>query len=190
MSSLAPAAGHGTTTRIFHWLVAALVILMVPAGIAMTSEGFASVTDELFIFHKGTGAILLVIVVARVAWRLFHRPPPLPETVPAGERRLAGAAHLMLYGLLLVQVVSGYVRTVGGNYPIELLNVLGVPPLLPEMPVLAETMAVVHKFCSYALVALISAHVAAAVRHALVLRDGVWHRMWPPLGRGADGGDP
>jgi cytochrome b561 len=124
--------------------------------------------------------VLLVFVVARVIWRLGTPSPRLPETVPGVQRRLMTWTHASLYGLLLTMVVSGYVRTVGDRFPIELLDVLGVPALIPEHHEAAQLALIIHQIAAYGLVALVSVHAAAAVHDALIDRKGIFRRMWPP----------
>ena len=176
-------AGFDTVARLFHWVIALMVVVQIPAGIAMTSEPLAGMADPLFILHKGMGAVLLVLVVARVLWRLTHRPPPFPDFMPPLERRIATATHVAIYVLLLVMAVSGYVRTVGDGFPIELLDALGVPPLIGPMPEVARLMLVVHQFAVIGLVGLVAVHVAAVLRHQLIDRNPVLARMWPPFRR-------
>ena len=176
-------AGFDTVARLFHWVIALMVMVQIPAGIAMTSEPLAGMADPLFILHKGMGAVLLVLVVARVLWRLTHRPPPFPDFMPPLERRIATATHVAIYVLLLVMAVSGYVRTVGDGFPIELLDALGVPPLIGPMPEVARLMLVVHQFAVIGLVGLVAVHVAAVLRHQLIDRNPVLARMWPPFRR-------
>jgi cytochrome b561 len=178
---MSDARGYGTVARILHWVVALLVVLQIPAGIAMTSEPLAAWADPIYIFHKGSGAVLFVLVLARVAWRLTHRAPAFPAFMPPLEQRIAGATHVAIYVLLVVMVVSGYIRTVGDDFPIELLDVLGVPPLIPPMPRLAHAMLVVHQFTVVALVGLVAVHVSAVLRHHMIERNPVLARMWPPV---------
>jgi cytochrome b561 len=173
--------GYGTGARLFHWVIAGMVAVQIPAGIAMTSEPLAAFADPLYVLHKGMGSVLLLLVVARLLWRLTHPLPAFPPFMPARERRIAHATHLAIYGLLLVMVVSGYVRTVGDRYPIELLDAIGIPPLIPEMPGLAAAMLVVHQATVLVLVALVAVHVSAVLRHELIERNPVLRRMWPPV---------
>jgi cytochrome b561 len=180
-----PRATFGTTARIIHWIMAVLVILMLAAGLIMTQEIDRSIRNPLFIFHKGTGAVLLLLVAFRIIWRLTHPAPPLPRTIPAIQRFAAYATHLGLYVFLVIMVVSGYVRVTTGGFPIELLNALGIPPLLPKADAVAETAKTIHATAKYGLLALIAMHVAAAAYHGLVLRDGVFSRMWPPYTKSA-----
>jgi cytochrome b561 len=178
---------YSAGARLFHWLVVLLLVVQIPAGIAMIAPGLEQTTiDALFILHKGLGVVLLIVVLLRVLWRLTHPAPPMPESIPALERRIASATHTFLYLLLLVVAVSGYVHVIGGGYPIEWLDRMGVPPLLPRMPEVAAWASLVHRFGSILLVAVVAVHVAEVMRHHLVVRDGVLSRMWPPLG----GGDP
>lgn len=168
--------------RLFHWVVAVLVVAQIPTGVAMTSEPLQRWADPLFIFHKGAGSLLLVVLVARIVWRVGRRPPPFPDYVPKLEQRIAGATHIAIYGLLLVMAGSGYVRTVGDGFPIEALDALGIPPLIPLMPEVARVMIVVHQFAALALVALVAVHVSAVLRHRLIDGAPILARMWPPVG--------
>ncbi len=182
MAELQPSR-YGAGARAFHWLVFLLIVVQIPVGIAMTSEGFPSIGNALFILHKAAGPVLLVVIAARVVWRLTHPAPPMPSYVPAVEQRIAGLTHIAIYVLLVVMPVSGYIRTVGDGFPLELLELLGIPPLLPRMPEIARLMRVVHAFTAYTLTALIALHIGAVMYHFVILRDGVMWRIWPPVGR-------
>ena len=133
--------------------------------------------------------MLLVIVAARVLWRLTHPAPRMSEAIPELERRIATAAHGVIYAVLVVVAGSGYVHVVGDGFPIEMMDALGLPTLLPLMPEVASWASLVHRFSTFLLVALVAVHVAEVLRHHLVVRDGTLARMWPPLGgrdRGPD----
>ncbi len=173
--------GHDTLARLLHWMTVAALAIMIPVGMAMTSAGFGAIGDELYIVHKNLGVIILLLVAFRIAWRLIRRPEPLPASVPPLQRRIAGTTHALLYVFLLIMPITGYIRTVGGDFPIELLDALGMPPLVPVMEDTAEVFSVIHKFSAYAMLVLISAHVTAAFQHALIHRDGVMGRIWPPV---------
>lgn len=178
---------YGTGARIFHWLVALLLLVQIPAGIVMIAPGLAQETiDAVYVVHKGLGAVLLVIIVLRILWRVMHRAPAMPAHWPPLEQTIAHRTHLTIYAVLLVLAVSGYVHVVGGGYPIELLDRLGIPPLIPKMEGVAVWASLVHRYGSFLLVALVAVHVAEVMRHALVEKDGALRRMWPPFGGGDD----
>ena len=156
---------------------------MIPVGLTMVQDVPKPTQDKLFVLHKGLGSIFLVLILARLGWRLFHPPPPLPVSVPKAQRRAAALVHGALYLLLVVMAVSGYVRVVTGGFPIELLNMLGIPPLLPKDPAVSKIASGVHAVAKSALIVVIALHVGAALYHALVRRDGILARMWPPVAR-------
>lgn len=175
--------GYGTVSRVFHWITVLLVLVMIPVGLIMTQELPRELQDRLFIVHKGLGPIVLLVVLLRLGWRLMYPPPPLPADLPPMQRLAAGVTHWGLYVLLLVMGVSGYVRVTAGGFPLELLNALGIPPLLPKMEGVAAVAKAVHATAKSLLILLIAVHVSAAAYHALVRRDGVFLRMWPPFSR-------
>jgi len=82
--------------------------------------------------------------------------------------------------------ISGYLRTAGGGYPIELLDALGIPLFVGEMPVWADRFSVIHGFVAYLLVATIAVHVAAVLHHTLFGGVNVLSRMWPPVASDRD----
>lgn len=175
-------AKYAATTRLLHWLVALMVVAMIPVGVAMQTEGLPRARqDLLFILHKNGGVILLALVLFRLVWRARHPAPPLPASVPRWQARVAGLTHAALYVLLLVMALSGYVRVVAGGFPVEMLEAVGVPLLVPRSDALAGVAQNVHSYTRFGLVALIALHIAAGLRH-LMQRDGVFARIWPPVG--------
>lgn len=182
--SEASVPGYGRTARLFHWVTVLLVLGMFPAGAIMVQEGLARPTqDALFIFHKNVGSVLLLLVLLRLAWRAISPPPPPPSEMPGWQRRLSGIVHVGLYAMLLFMTVTGYVRVGMGGFPLELADSLGVPRL-PRNEAIAEAASTAHFYGRFVLLGLILLHVAGALQHALIRRDGVMSRMWPPLGRG------
>ena len=169
--------------RALHWLMAVLVLLMVPAGFIMVQPGIdRSLQNALFIYHKNAGVLLFLLIALRLFVRWRNTPPPKPGSVPAWQASMANATHWGLYAVLLVQPVTGYVRVRAGGYPIEVLDALGAPLILPQSEALAGVAKAVHHWTGVTVAALIALHVGAALFHAIVRRDGVFSRMWPPVG--------
>jgi cytochrome b561 len=173
--------GYGTVSRILHWLTVLLVLGLFPAGLIMTSGVDRTIQNPLFIAHKSAGALLLLILLFRVFWALTHRPSPLPDSLSAVQKLAAHATHLGLYVFLVIMVVSGYVRVTAGGFPIDLFDALHIPPLVPRSDSVAAAAKAIHAIAKYGLALLVVMHVGAAAVHGLVLRDGVFSRMWPPF---------
>lgn len=180
-----PQPGYRPTARWLHWIVAAVVLLMIPAGLVMIRDGISRpLQDALFLFHKNMGVLLVPVILVRILYRITHKAPPLPPSVPAWQRAAARLSHVMLYVLLVVMPVSGFVRVRAGGFPIELLDRLGVGPWLPKSERVADIAQSIHAIGAFTLIAVLAIHIAAAIQHALIRRDGVWSRMWPPAGPG------
>ena len=174
---------YSGVSRALHWAVAVLVLAMIPAGIVMVQEGLPrTLQNTLFIFHKNVGVVVLLLMLARLAWRLARPAPPLPDTMPLWQKRVARATHGGLYALAVFVPVAGYTRVRAGGFPIEWLDALGVPALVPRSDALAEVAKTAHYVGGLALAGLVAVHVGAALYHAKVKRDGVFGRIWPPLG--------
>ena len=174
---------YRTTARLIHWVMAVLLLMTIPAGFMMVREGIARpLQDTLFIFHKNVGVVLLLLAVARLAYRWRHPAPPLPPAVPDWQRRAAAASHAALYVLIFAMPILGYVRVRAGGFPIEGLDAIGFPSLVPRSDALAEVAKSLHFYGAIAITLLIAVHVAAALQHGLLRRDGVFSRMWPPFG--------
>jgi cytochrome b561 len=175
-------AAYGRVARTLHWVTAALLLVTIPAGLAMIRVAPGSTQDVLFLLHKNIGAILIVVVALRIVWRLTHPPAPLTG-IPRWQVVASAAVHGSIYLLLVFMVISGYLRTVAGGFPIELLNALGIPPLFDKSKPLEDAALAAHTTLIWPLLALIAAHVAAALHHRFVRRDHVLGRMWPAGGR-------
>jgi len=175
---------YANVARLLHWIMAILVLAMIAAGFLMVQDGLGrSLQNALFIFHKNTGVLVLALVLLRLAYRAMQPPPPLPASVPPWQARAAGASHLALYTLLVVMPVAGYIRVKAGGFPIEVLDALGVPSLVPRSEALADLAKAVHYYAGIVIAAIVIVHISAALYHGLIRRDGVFSRIWPPVVR-------
>jgi cytochrome b561 len=179
----APTDAYKAPARYLHWIVAALVLSTFPVGVLMVDGGFSRpIQDSLYIYHKNIGVVILLLVLLRLLYRAMNPPPPLPDSVQGMQRLAAHGTHVLLYVLLLVMTISGYVRVKAGGFPIEYLDALGMPALVPVSKPLAETAKAIHGTARFALFALILLHIGAAAFHGIVKKDGVFGRMWPSRG--------
>ncbi len=179
-----PTATYRLPARVLHWLMALLVLGMIPVGFLMVQEGLSRpLQDTLFISHKNVGVVLLVLIVLRLLYRWRNPPPPEPAHLPAWQVKVAGATHGLLYALLVIMPLAGYVRVRAGGFPIEALDAMGIPSLVPRSDALAAVAKSVHFFGALTIVVLIALHIGAALQHAILKRDGVFSRMWPGSGR-------
>lgn len=177
-------AGYKPTARAIHWIVAIMVLAMLPIGTVMTQEDLARGTqDTLYVLHKNGGVIVLVLMILRLGYRLANPPPPLPATVPGWQVRVAGLTHFLLYFMLFFMALTGFVRVRAGGFPIEMLNALGIPPFIPLSDSLESIAQTAHFYGRYGLIVVVLLHIGAALQHGLIKKDGVFTRMWPIVPR-------
>lgn len=162
------AARYTRVAIILHWLIAALLLLNGALGVLAANFSDPLSRRSLLDFHKPLGLFLLALIVARVAWRLFHRPPLLPETLMAWEVRASGWSHRLLYAAMLILPISGWLLTSFAPQPHPIL-VGGVQ--IPFLPVQrsgpgASLSHNVHVASSVGLALLITLHILAVVHHA------------------------
>ena len=176
---------YSAVAILLHWASALGVLVLIGLGLTMTHAVLAPLRQfQLYQWHKSVGITVLVLTALRALWRLTHRPPPHPAGMPARERRAAAAAHHLLYLLLVGLPLTGWavVSLSPFNIPTVLYGL--VPwPHLPLAPLLTDPagaeglLKALHASGAWILTALLVLHVAAALRHHLILRDGVLGRM-------------
>lgn len=173
-----------------HWLTAGAIAGQLVMGWTMTAmRPGAYLQYSLYQWHKSVGITILVLSLIRLAWRLMHKPPPLPAEMPAWEQRLARLSHAGLYVLLIALPLSGWavVSVSPLNIPTMLYGIVPLPHL-PVLPDLADRKAAeavlksVHHFAGWVFVALLAGHIGAALRHHFRLHDDVLVRMLPRTG--------
>ena len=162
--------------RILHWLMAAMILAMLFIGVGMV----ASVSERhewLLRIHKPLGIAILILAVVRLAVRLRHPPPALPADLPAVQKLAAHASHWLLYILMLAMPLIGWAMLSAGGYPVMLSDSLRLPPIFPTSPVAFAVLRHMHSWFAMLLFLTFIAHMAAALYHGLIRRDGVLSSM-------------
>lgn len=166
---------HRLRTRVLHWVTAVLVFATLLIGFAMTA--LLGPYSALLAVHMTLGAVILVIVVARIANRFTHRAPALPNTVPPAERVLVFGSEIAMYMVLVCQPLVGWAMVSASGRPVVLFGSWRLPRIAPFDADLYSILRQTHSVLAYTLVVLIAAHVSAVLLHTLTLRDGMLKRM-------------
>lgn len=172
-----------TSTAIsLHWLIAALMICGFALGWIMTSiHGFTPAKLRYVSWHKWIGVTVFALATLRILWRATHRAPPLPLGTPAWQRTAAHLVHALLYVLMIVIPITGYLFSSASNVPVVYLGIVPLPRLIAPDPTLKAVFKTAHLALNYTLAALVLAHVGAALKHQWVDRDRLLSRMLPFL---------
>ncbi|WP_269584004.1 cytochrome b [Roseibium sp. Sym1] len=168
---------YSLIARSIHWLTALMVLTMVPAGLVMIRIEGGALQNQLFDFHRSVGIVLMLLTVLRLAYRLTHPPAPLPDSMPHWQKLAAKATHVFLYGFLLVNPFLGWVATSAYGAKISVFGLYTMPALIAKDRALSEQLFQVHLALGLLFTAAVLLHIAAALYHGLVRRDGVLSRM-------------
>lgn len=171
-----------------HWLTVALVLVQLYLGFTFADMERGPVRSELFTWHKTVGATILLVSLARLAWRLAHRPPPFPESMPRWERVAAVWNHRFFYILLIALPLTGLATVSAGRSGVTRLAGDVPLPLIPGIPEQAgDGLGAAHEILVFVTLALLVLHVGAALKHQFIDRSRAAGRM-PPFR--APGGEP
>jgi cytochrome b561 len=170
---------YGSVAQAAHWLTALLLIGSFSLGFYMHDLPVSPARVRLFAYHKWLGVTIFMLVTLRLAWRLWSPPPPLPDTMPAWEKRAAEISHRLLYLLVLAVPLSGWLMSSAKGFQTVLFGILPIPDLLDKQPALGEALETVHWALNKMLLALVSVHAAAALKHHYRDRDEILARMTP-----------
>jgi cytochrome b561 len=174
---------YSRTAIALHWAIAALILANLPIGFFNEAIETASGASPMWL-HKSIGLTVLALSIARVAWRLTHRPPPLPETVVGWRVGASRAVHRAFYALILLVPLTGWLRTSAGTYPLTWFELVDIPKFdIARGSLEARLAASAHEVLAWAMLALVLLHVAAALHHHFLLRDEVLRRMLVAEGR-------
>lgn len=180
MSSLSVARYHPLSVAL-HWLLALGLVGMFALGLYMEGLSFSPQKLKLYNWHKWVGMLVLTLSFVRLIWRLTHRPPALPaaveKTMPAWQRFAHHATHGGLYLLFFAVPLLGWAFSSAAGFPIVMFGVLPLPDFVPVSPALADALKPLHKYAAFAMAALVLLHVAGALKHHFIDRDGLMGRM-------------
>jgi len=168
---------YTTPAIALHWLVALLIFVGFPLGVYMHELPLSPTKLQLYSYHKWIGITVLLLAGLRVAWRLAHRPPPLPDSVVRWQRQASAAVHGLLYVLILAIPLSGWLMSSAKGFPVVWFGVLPLPDLVGKDKALGDLLAGVHQILNFTLLGLVILHVAAALKHHFIERQPFLQRM-------------
>jgi cytochrome b561 len=163
--------------RGLHWLMALFIFGLLVLGHYMSELPLSPEKLRYYSWHKWAGVTVFALALVRLGWRIVHRPPALPDTLSPAMQILAHGGHALLYILMLAMPLSGWLMSSAKGVPTVWFGVLPLPDLVPRDRALGEWLKFVHESLSWLLVAMVGAHILAALYHHRILRDDTLHRM-------------
>jgi cytochrome b561 len=182
-----PLRRYSNVAVTFHWVTAALVLFQLWLGFSFADMEKGPERANLFTWHRTIGAIILLVVLARLTYRLLNPPPPYPPELPRWERIAGTWNHRLFYLLLIAMPIGGLIAVSGltTGPVITLLGGIAIPKIPGISKELGELAGDVHSAAALLLVALILLHVAAALKHQFFDHNRAAGRM-PPFKQPTD----
>ena len=165
------------TAQALHWLTVLLILAVLPVAWVVVSLPPSPERSWLFVIHRSLGITIFAMVAVRLAWRAFNPPPPLPRGTPRAMELVGRLNHWLLYVLLLLMPVSGYLQSASGR-PVSYLGLFNLPAL-PDNKGLDDVAKTFHLLGQWGIYALVALHVLATAWHVGVRRDGLLNRILP-----------
>ena len=163
-----------------HWVTAFLIVANLLLGLSMVPLPVSPRKLQWYLWHKSIGITIFALTSLRLAWRVM-RPHPDPVPMPGWQRRAAAASHALLYVLLLIIPISGWLYSSATGVQVVYLGVIALPNLVGKDKALGDALRIVHVALNSGLFAVVCVHVAAALKHHFVDRDAALDRMLPIL---------
>jgi cytochrome b561 len=179
-NSIATPVSYSASAKVMHWFVAAAVIVLLALGPVMkrlVPEG--SLRDNLYTFHEALGALVLIVMAVRLVRRLAFGVPAPDASMPPIEQRASLWAQYALYVLLFVTTVLGWAGTNAYGDPVSVFGFFDFPTILGKDQPLSDQIIFWHLICGIVIGVIVALHIAGALYHRLVKRDGVLQRMLP-----------
>lgn len=164
-----------------HWIVFLAVVCGWALGQYVSGLPFSPQKLRYVSWHKWIGVSVFALAIARIAWRWYRPAPALPASMSLGQRRMARALHVLLYALLMVIPVTGWLYSSAAGVPTVWLGLVQLPDLLHKDKPIADAIRQIHSYLNWTLLALVAGHAAFALKHHFVDRDEVLARMIPAL---------
>ena len=177
---------YPASSKWLHWLVAICVLVTAAAAVTMDwIVGEGPTQDTLYIFHESLGPLILLLMILRLINRLIVGAPMAEPGIAPWQKTVSSIVHGLLYALLLVMPVLGYIANSAYGEPTPFFRLFKVPPAIAKDEALATTLFTLHRWIGWVVIALVLMHVGAAIYHHLA-GDNVLRRMLPQALGGAE----
>lgn len=170
-----------------HWVLGLMLVAQFICGTYMSDLPFSPQQLKLYNYHKWAGITLLGLSLMRLLWRLSHPAPPLAEKIvnvmPRWQHLMHKSTHIALYALFFIVPLTGWAYSSAAGFPIVVFGALPLPDWAPADKALSAIIKPWHQTMAWALAALVGMHVAAAIKHQFIDKDGLITRMLPSFRR-------
>ncbi len=167
------------TAKTLHWLMSLVIFSLLILGFYMSDLPLSPEKLKLYSWHKWAGVSLFLLAVIRLGWRITHTPPAMPVQMPQLQRKAAVGFHFILYLLMFIIPLSGWLMSSAKGYQTVWFGVLPLPDLIPKNKEVGDILQQLHEALNIVLIGIVVIHVVAALKHHFVDKDDVLKQMLP-----------
>ncbi len=164
-----------------HWLMALMIIGGLAMGLLLDDMPLSPLKLKMLSWHKWNGITVLWLALLRLGVRHISGAPGLPASMPDWQKQAAVWGHRLLYLLMLLIPLSGWLMSSAKGFPVKYFGVLPLPDLVGKNAELADLLHEVHEMLCTLLLLVLAGHVGAALKHHYFERDDILTRMLPFL---------
>ena len=172
-------SAYTSTAKVLHWLMALMFFGLLALGFYMHELPLSPEKLQFYSWHKWAGVTVFLLVLFRLFWRVTHRPPALPDSMPRLMQLAAHAGHLLLYVLMIAIPLSGWLMSSAKGFQTVWFGVLPIPDLIGKDKEIGDLLAAVHQSLNLLFIAVLVGHIGAALKHHFVDKDDILTRMLP-----------
>jgi cytochrome b561 len=172
-----PSGRYTRVAVVLHWLLAVAIAVGFVIGLLMADAPVSPTRVRWINYHKWTGLTILALSMVRLMWRFRHSPPGLPGSTRPWQRAASAWVHRLLYLLFFIVPVAGWAYSTAAGFHVSYLGLFQLPDLAPKDKALASVLIQVHATLAWTLAGLVGLHVAFALKHHFVDKDGLLLRM-------------
>lgn len=165
---------------LLHWLIALCLVGQFILGWYLEAIPKGVPDRSYFVnIHKSTGMVIGLLILIRIGWRLTHRPPQLPVSIPGWQQKAATGMHVLLYVFMLMLPLTGYIASNFSKWGVKFFNAIQLPPWGVQDKAIYAFFNQAHGLISWVLLVLVMLHVLAAMWHVVSGHREIIRRMLP-----------
>jgi cytochrome b561 len=170
---------YGVIAQLFHWIIVALIVTQFVLANKAGNLPVGAAKLATLAQHKSVGITILGLAILRLLWRLFGTTPALPTTTARWQGIAAHVSHFLLYALLIVIPILGWLMSSARNFPVSWFGLVTLPDFIEPSKAAYEALHDAHEAAAKTLFVIALVHIAAALKHHFIDRDNVLRRMLP-----------
>lgn len=170
---------YGSVANFFHWLMALLIITLLAVGFIMTEMENSPDKFKIYGLHKSIGIVILTLAALRLMWKSVNVAPLLPDSMADIEKFAAQCGHALLYLLMFAMPLSGWAMSSAAGLQVSVFGWFTLPNLVAPDETMKQLLRNWHYYLAWAIIAMVSLHVLAALLHHFYHKNNVLRRMLP-----------